>query len=99
MDLHKTMAFVGGKRVCAGAFQATSISCTVIGRLDVIGRLQATQAHCNILAIRSRTASSSMALLTSQIAKTFNLLFETLSSSGLGISSIFFFNDNEGLSK
>ncbi|CAK9150360.1 unnamed protein product [Ilex paraguariensis] len=32
MDLHKTMAFGGGKRVCAGALQASLISCTAIGR-------------------------------------------------------------------
>ncbi|XXG48382.1 hypothetical protein AAC387_Pa02g2851 [Persea americana] len=33
MDLFKTMAFGGGKRVCAGALQAMLISCTSIGRL------------------------------------------------------------------
>ncbi|KAK4490353.1 hypothetical protein RD792_001029, partial [Penstemon davidsonii] len=33
MDLHKTMAFGAGKRVCAGALQAMLISCTSIGRL------------------------------------------------------------------
>ncbi|KAK4434466.1 Ent-kaurene oxidase, chloroplastic [Sesamum alatum] len=33
MDLHKTMAFGGGKRLCAGALQAMLISCTMIGRL------------------------------------------------------------------
>ncbi|XP_059637197.1 ent-kaurene oxidase-like [Cornus florida] len=33
MELHKTMAFGGGKRVCAGALQAMLISCTAIGRL------------------------------------------------------------------
>nr|ALI30657.1 ent-kaurene oxidase [Scoparia dulcis] len=33
MDLHKTMAFGAGKRVCAGALQAILISCTAIGRL------------------------------------------------------------------
>ncbi|KAL2242056.1 UNVERIFIED_CONTAM: Ent-kaurene oxidase, chloroplastic, partial [Sesamum indicum] len=33
MDLHKTMAFGGGKRLCAGALQAMLISCTTIGRL------------------------------------------------------------------
>ncbi|KAL3840358.1 hypothetical protein ACJIZ3_024949 [Penstemon smallii] len=33
MDLHKTMAFGGGKRVCAGALQAMLISCMAIGRL------------------------------------------------------------------
>ncbi|KAA8537692.1 hypothetical protein F0562_027318 [Nyssa sinensis] len=33
MDLHKTMAFGGGKRVCAGALQASLLSCTTIGRL------------------------------------------------------------------
>lgn len=32
MDLHKTMAFGGGKRVCAGALQAMLIACTSIGR-------------------------------------------------------------------
>lgn len=32
-DLHKTMAFGGGKRVCAGALQAILIACTTIGRL------------------------------------------------------------------
>ncbi|CAK9178595.1 unnamed protein product [Ilex paraguariensis] len=31
-DLFKTMAFGGGKRVCAGALQASLISCTAIGR-------------------------------------------------------------------
>lgn len=33
MDLHKTMAFGAGKRVCAGSLQAMLISCTMIGRL------------------------------------------------------------------
>ncbi|PIN19107.1 Cytochrome P450 CYP2 subfamily [Handroanthus impetiginosus] len=33
MDLHKTMAFGAGKRLCAGALQAMLISCTTIGRL------------------------------------------------------------------
>ncbi|EYU45074.1 hypothetical protein ABFS82_03G050900 [Erythranthe guttata] len=33
MELHKTMAFGGGKRVCAGALQAMLISCVAIGRL------------------------------------------------------------------
>ncbi|KAK7270607.1 hypothetical protein RJT34_25903 [Clitoria ternatea] len=33
MDLHKTMAFGAGKRVCAGALQAMLIACTAIGRL------------------------------------------------------------------
>lgn len=33
MELHKTMAFGGGKRVCAGALQAMTISCVAIGRL------------------------------------------------------------------
>ncbi|XP_059636666.1 ent-kaurene oxidase-like [Cornus florida] len=33
MDLHKTMAFGGGKRVCAGSLQAMLISCTAIARL------------------------------------------------------------------
>ncbi|KAI4366406.1 hypothetical protein MLD38_022287 [Melastoma candidum] len=32
-DLFKTMAFGGGKRVCAGALQASLISCAAIGRL------------------------------------------------------------------
>lgn len=32
MDLFRTMAFGGGKRVCAGALQAMLISCTSIGR-------------------------------------------------------------------
>lgn len=32
-DLYKTMAFGGGKRVCAGSVQAMTISCLVIGRL------------------------------------------------------------------
>ncbi|KAL6964860.1 imidazoleacetate 4-monooxygenase [Sarracenia purpurea var. burkii] len=32
MDMHKTMAFGGGKRVCAGSLQAMLISCTTIGR-------------------------------------------------------------------
>ncbi|XP_058073925.1 ent-kaurene oxidase, chloroplastic isoform X2 [Magnolia sinica] len=32
MDLFKTMAFGGGKRVCAGALQAMLMSCTSIGR-------------------------------------------------------------------
>ncbi|XP_042488673.1 ent-kaurene oxidase-like isoform X2 [Macadamia integrifolia] len=31
-DLYKTMAFGGGKRVCAGALQAMLIACTAIGR-------------------------------------------------------------------
>jgi len=31
-DLFKTMAFGGGKRVCAGALQASTISCTAIAR-------------------------------------------------------------------
>ncbi|XP_060199528.1 ent-kaurene oxidase isoform X2 [Lycium barbarum] len=33
MELQKTMAFGAGKRVCAGAFQAMTISCTTIARL------------------------------------------------------------------
>ncbi|XP_047326877.1 ent-kaurene oxidase-like, partial [Impatiens glandulifera] len=33
MDLHKTMAFGSGKRICAGALQASLISCVSIGRL------------------------------------------------------------------
>ncbi|XP_073306891.1 ent-kaurene oxidase-like [Primulina huaijiensis] len=33
MELHKTMAFGGGKRVCAGSLQAMLISCVAIGRL------------------------------------------------------------------
>ncbi|XP_028557234.1 ent-kaurene oxidase, chloroplastic [Dendrobium catenatum] len=33
MDMHKTMAFGGGKRVCAGSLQAMLISCRTIGRL------------------------------------------------------------------
>ncbi|CAH1454374.1 unnamed protein product [Lactuca virosa] len=33
MDLYKTMAFGGGKRVCAGSLQAMVISCIGIGRL------------------------------------------------------------------
>lgn len=32
-DLHKTMAFGAGKRLCAGALQAMLISCTAIGTL------------------------------------------------------------------
>ncbi|XP_010525643.1 PREDICTED: ent-kaurene oxidase, chloroplastic-like [Tarenaya hassleriana] len=32
-DLHKTMAFGSGKRVCAGALQASLIACVAIGRL------------------------------------------------------------------
>ncbi|KAL7175532.1 hypothetical protein ACSBR2_029184 [Camellia fascicularis] len=32
IDLHKTMAFGGGKRVCAGSLQAMLIACTAIGR-------------------------------------------------------------------
>lgn len=32
-DLFKTMAFGGGKRACAGALQASLISCAAIGRL------------------------------------------------------------------
>lgn len=32
-DLHRTMAFGGGKRTCAGALQAMLISCSTIGRL------------------------------------------------------------------
>ncbi|KAK6938737.1 Cytochrome P450 [Dillenia turbinata] len=32
MDLHKTMAFGGGRRVCAGALQASLIACTALGR-------------------------------------------------------------------
>ncbi|XP_042498625.1 ent-kaurene oxidase-like isoform X1 [Macadamia integrifolia] len=31
-DMHKTMAFGAGKRVCAGALQAMLIACTAIGR-------------------------------------------------------------------
>ncbi|KAI9113078.1 hypothetical protein K1719_015603 [Acacia pycnantha] len=31
-DLYKTMAFGGGKRVCAGSLQAASIACVAIGR-------------------------------------------------------------------
>lgn len=33
MDLHKTMAFGSGKRVCSGSLQALFIACTSIGRL------------------------------------------------------------------
>ncbi|KAL8522948.1 hypothetical protein ACS0TY_013049 [Phlomoides rotata] len=33
LELQKTMAFGGGKRVCAGALQAMTISCVAIGRL------------------------------------------------------------------
>lgn len=33
LDLHKTMAFGGGKRVCAGSLQAMLISCLTIARL------------------------------------------------------------------
>lgn len=33
MELHKTMSFGLGKRVCAGAQQAMTISCMAIGRL------------------------------------------------------------------
>ncbi|XP_047326876.1 ent-kaurene oxidase-like [Impatiens glandulifera] len=33
MDLHNTMAFGSGKRICAGALQAILISCMSIGRL------------------------------------------------------------------
>lgn len=33
LELHKTMAFGGGKRVCAGALQAMTISCIAIARL------------------------------------------------------------------
>ncbi|KAI3460264.1 hypothetical protein Pfo_016927 [Paulownia fortunei] len=33
MDLHKTMAFGAGKRLCPGALQAMLISCVTIGRL------------------------------------------------------------------
>ncbi|KAK6934197.1 Cytochrome P450 [Dillenia turbinata] len=32
VDLFKTMAFGGGKRICAGALQAITIACTSIGR-------------------------------------------------------------------
>lgn len=32
-DMHKTMAFGAGKRVCAGSLQAQLIACTAIGRL------------------------------------------------------------------
>lgn len=32
-DLYKTMAFGAGKRVCAGAPQASLIACTAIGRM------------------------------------------------------------------
>lgn len=32
-DMYKTMAFGGGKRVCAGSLQAYLISCTAIGRM------------------------------------------------------------------
>jgi ent-kaurene oxidase len=31
-DMFKTMAFGGGRRVCAGALQALTISCTAIAR-------------------------------------------------------------------
>lgn len=33
MDLYKTLAFGGGKRVCAGSLQAMLISCVALGRL------------------------------------------------------------------
>ncbi|KAM7514186.1 hypothetical protein LguiA_003769 [Lonicera macranthoides] len=33
MDLNKTMAFGGGKRVCAGSLETLFISCVTIGRL------------------------------------------------------------------
>ncbi|CAN0922163.1 Ent-kaurene oxidase, partial [Linum grandiflorum] len=33
MEIHKTMAFGGGKRACAGAFQAMLTACTSIGRM------------------------------------------------------------------
>ena len=33
MELHKTTAFGGGKRVCAGALQAMLIACITIARL------------------------------------------------------------------
>ncbi|KAK1440223.1 hypothetical protein QVD17_06048 [Tagetes erecta] len=33
IDLHSTMAFGGGKRVCAGAMQAMLIACASIGRM------------------------------------------------------------------
>ncbi|PKA57273.1 Ent-kaurene oxidase, chloroplastic [Apostasia shenzhenica] len=33
MDMHKTMNFGAGKRVCAGSLQAMLISCSAIGRL------------------------------------------------------------------
>ncbi|KAE9458540.1 hypothetical protein C3L33_09558, partial [Rhododendron williamsianum] len=32
-DMHKTMAFGGGRRMCAGSLQAMLIACTSIGRL------------------------------------------------------------------
>lgn len=33
IDLQRTMAFGGGKRVCAGAMQAMLIACVSIGRM------------------------------------------------------------------
>ena len=32
LDLHKTMAFGTGKRVCAGSLQAMLLACAAIGR-------------------------------------------------------------------
>ncbi|XP_047325099.1 ent-kaurene oxidase-like [Impatiens glandulifera] len=57
MDLHKTMAFGGGKRVCAGALQASLISCVSIARLIQEFKWSLTEgeaADVDILGLTSR---------------------------------------------
>ncbi|KAL6526176.1 hypothetical protein OROMI_029816 [Orobanche minor] len=64
MELHKTMAFGGGKRACAGALQAMTISCIAISRLvqEFEWRLKdGEEANVDTLGLTTHKLASSFA--------------------------------------
>ncbi|KAK9129652.1 hypothetical protein Sjap_010139 [Stephania japonica] len=67
MDLYKTMAFGGGKRVCAGSLQALNISCISIARFvqDFNWRLKEGQAEdVNTVALTNTKLHPMLAVIT-----------------------------------
>ncbi|KAK9165307.1 hypothetical protein Scep_000498 [Stephania cephalantha] len=67
MDLYKTMAFGGGKRVCAGSLQALNISCMSIARFvqDFNWRLKEGQAEdVNTVALTNTKLHPMLAVIT-----------------------------------
>lgn len=66
MDLHRTMAFGGGKRICAGSLQAMLISCRAIGRLvqELEWRLKdGEEADVNTLGLTARKLHPMQAII------------------------------------